>query len=186
MTRREFVEGVDYWSELLDFCNEQGCSICEEIYDSGGRDDLINELLYDWVRSYGWQDIYNKLDNIPDYGDYFRYDDYGDWDCVDDEFDSYKSDVLAWMDNGGYWDEDDEEVDEEDDDEGEFEEYEEEVSEEDFSLDELFKCCKVDLSTIDTQIQLEKEMQIKEEEDALEEFANGLNELGVTVRICQE
>ena len=102
MTRQDFIDNINYWSELLDFCSDEDCDVCEDIYSEDARDDCIDEELVDMARNNNWRDMYNILDSIPDGYDYYRQDNYGDWVGVDDEFDDYKDQVLEWMDDGGY------------------------------------------------------------------------------------
>lgn len=151
MTRQDFIDNINYWSELLDFCSDEDCDVCEDIYSEDARDDCIDEELVDMARNNNWRDMYNILDSIPDGYDYYRQDNYGDWVGVDDEFDDYKDQVLEWMDDGGYWD------DEEDEDDTDFfaEELareretarqfsdEEQVEDEDFTVGDLINMCSV-------------------------------------------
>lgn len=110
MTRQEFIDDICTWSDLISFCYDEDCDICEDIYSEDSRDDYINEHLVEWAQDYSWEDLYSKLDEIPDGYDYYRLDNYGDFECADDEmFDDYKDEVLEWMDNGGWWEDEEEE-----------------------------------------------------------------------------
>lgn len=112
MTRNEFIDSVDRWHELVNFCYDEGCYICDDIYSEDTRDDFINEELVDLARdSDSWQDLLRNLQNVPDGYDYYERDDYGDWYGLNDynDFDRYKNDVLEWMDERDAWDEDDDE-----------------------------------------------------------------------------
>ena len=130
MTRQEFIDDVTTWWELIDFCNDEGCDICEYVYSSDVYDDLINEDLQEMVKHESWQSIYDWLEDLPSGYDYYdTYDDYvgldNNWD-----FDRYKEDVLEWADNDGtIWDEPEEEEEEEELDD-EFDEEDEEELEE--------------------------------------------------------
>ena len=31
MTRQQFIDEVNDWWELIDFCNEEGCSYCDDV-----------------------------------------------------------------------------------------------------------------------------------------------------------
>lgn len=179
MTRQEFIENVTSWWDLIDFCRDEGSSICDSIYDEEGRDDFVNDRLSDWTREYSWQEVLGFLDQIPTGYDYYRYDDYYDeWEGLDnDDFYAYKDDVLEWADDHNIWDEEDE------DEEGQFE-YEEPlrqrniaasvaehdpeddvpIEEEDFSIDVLFASSIVSLNNISAQ-------QEQQEVAAAAEFA---------------
>ena len=153
MTRNEFLENVTSFYDLKDFCNDEDCNLLEDVYDEEGRDDFINDCLMDWARDDSWQDLYNRLDNIPTGYDWYRYDDYGDWCSLDDEdFEEYKNDVLEWADNNGVWDDDEEDTDEDGDNfEDEPEDDEPAPEKEDFSVGELIGMCVVALGTIQSE-----------------------------------
>lgn len=139
MTRAEFYENVTTWWDLKNFCSDEQCDICDDIYDEEGRDDYINDCLMDWARNDSWTELLSKLEDIPTGYDYYRYDDYGDWVGLDDgDFDEIRDEVAEWMDDNGYWDDDEEEADDEDEEPIDDEEEEPPVEDEDCSLGELF------------------------------------------------
>ena len=113
MTRQEFIDNIHYWSELIEFCSDNGCNYCEDIYDSDAWNDYVNDDVAEMARHDGWRDILGVLqeyDELSGY-DYYRRNDYGEWIGLDDDdFESYKDDVCGWMDNNDYWDEEDEEA----------------------------------------------------------------------------
>lgn len=150
MTRQEFIDDVTSFGDLLSFCYDNDCThICEDVVDSEYRDEYINDSLVDWARNDTWTELKDRLDEL--YNDtgynYYIYDEYyGEYKGVDDdgdEFETYKRDVLEWMDDHEYWDDDGEEDEEEEDepvasqdsydDEGE----EEPIPEEDCSFADL-------------------------------------------------
>lgn len=138
MTRAEFFENVTSWWDLKDFCSDEQCDICDDIYDEEARDDYINECLIDWARNDSWTELLSRLEDIPTGYDYYRYDDYGEWEgLVDGDFDEIRDEVAEWMDDNGYWD-DEEEADDEDEEPIDDEEEEPPVEDEDCSLGELF------------------------------------------------
>ena len=112
MTRQEFIDNIHYWSELIEFCSDNGCDYCEDIYDSDAWNDYVNDDVAEMARNDGWRDILGVLqeyDELSGY-DYYRRNDYGEWIGLDDDdFESYKDDVCGWMDDNDYWDEEDEE-----------------------------------------------------------------------------
>lgn len=139
MTRAEFYENVTTWWDLKDFCFDENCDICNDIYDEEGRDDYINECLIGWARNDSWTELLSRLEDIPTGYDYYRYDDYGDWVGLDDgDFNEIRDEVAEWMDDNGYWDDDEEEADDEDEKPLDDEEEEPPVEDEDCSLGELF------------------------------------------------
>lgn len=172
MTRNEFLNDVNSWSELISFCDEYGCNYCSDIYDEEQRDDVINERMYERAREDSWHDVYSWLDNIETGYSYYMEDDYGDFVGMDDsEFDSYKDDVLEWMDSNGYWDEDDDEDEPDDTDEDFFEDEpidDEPVEDEDFSATELMGMCCAAYTTI-------KEESIRRIQKENEQFDSYIN-----------
>lgn len=167
MTRNEFLNNVTTWGELIDFCNDEGCDYCDDIYSEESRDETINDYLVDWARNESWQDLFSRLDNIETGYDYYKEDDYGDWvGLSDDDFDDYKDDVLRWMDDNGYWDEEDEYLEDE-----EFTDDEEvsdsdgddsDTPEEAFPVTELISLCILDV-TIQQNAAKKKEQEEQEE-----------------------
>lgn len=172
MTRNEFLDTVNDWYELIEFCNDVGCSYCDDVYSEESMNDDINERLTDWAQECTWQELYSRLDDIPSGYDYYRCNDYGDWESLDDsDFDDYKDDVLEWMDNNGYWDEDDDDFEDEDvfdEEESTAECDEESVEDEDFSAAELIGMCSAAFAVI----QQESLQRIQKEEERFNNFVN--------------
>lgn len=141
MTRAEFIDEVQCWSELIDFCYDSECDYCSDVYDDDAKDEYFNEELVSLAENAdGWRDLYRQLDDIPTGYDYYIRNDYDEWRGADDgDFDSYKEDILEWGDNCDIWDEEEEDdIDEEeitDDEDLEDEDFEE--LEEGCSLGEL-------------------------------------------------
>ena len=52
MTRNDFLNDVTEWWELLDFCSDEGCNICEDIIDSDQLDEYVEEDIRD--TNYSW------------------------------------------------------------------------------------------------------------------------------------
>lgn len=114
MTRIEFLGNVNDWPELIEFCNDMGCRYCDDVYFE--------------------KDIHSGYD-------YYRCDNLGNWEGLDDfDFADYKNDVLGWMDGNAYWDDFDEEPMENCDNEV--------VEAEDFSVAELIAMCSASLAAI--------------------------------------
>ena len=111
MTRREFEENVTTWWELLDWCSEEDCYICNEIYEDGVYNDTINEDLQNRSQDDDWRDIYSWLDSLPSGYNYYRYSEgYGEWiGLTDADFESVKDEALEWGDDHDAWEEDEEE-----------------------------------------------------------------------------
>lgn len=169
MTREEFIENVTCWSDLISFCDNEGCSYCEDIYDEYAKDEYFDDCIVDMARNAdGWADLYRELDEIPTGYDYYISDDYGWHGADDDDFDEYKSDVLSWGDDREVWDEEEEDefdelLDEEDEiDEAHEEDEDDEVElEEGCSLGELFTSSATKLQTIEIEAEKEREREEK-------------------------
>lgn len=179
MRRQDFIDDITTWSELLSFCYDEDCDICEDIYSEDSRDeDIDTNNLVEWARNNTWQELHDILEEIPTGYDYYCRDDYGDWFGADNDlFEDRKQEVIDWMDDGGYWDEEYE--DEEDvyldndyeedvcpDNDYEEEEDLEPVEPESISFTDLFTSCNNKLEKIE-DIQ-EKEAQ--EEDKRFDSF----------------
>lgn len=111
MTRQDFINDIEFWCELIDFCNDNGCYECEDIYDSEQRDDFLNEEVENIARNETWREMLETLQGFADGSgyDYYIKDNYGDFVGLDDnDFDAYKSEVLDWGDRYDIWDDDEE------------------------------------------------------------------------------
>lgn len=149
MTRQEFIEGVTAWGELLDFCYDNDSSICEDIVSYDTMDEEVESDLRDEVGDRSWRDIRDLLCGIDTDYDYYRRDGSFNYYPLDNngDFDEYKDEVLEWMDDNGYWDEEAEEEDFDGYPSDEYPTHEEEddvtAADEDFSIRELIGMCSV-------------------------------------------
>lgn len=177
MTRQCFIDEITTWSELIDFCYNEDCDICEDIIDSDTMDEEVNENLREDVGNYSWWEVRDGLNDIETGYDYYhRNDGLFDYEPMDDsDFDSYKEDVIEWMDNGGYWDEEDDEDEEYEEpfhdnqlaSEDEDGEDESEPEDEDFSVDELIGMCSVQFLGIQREAAKRRRQNDKEFEQYL-------------------
>ena len=105
MTRDYFINNVDTWDELVEFCNEIDYDL--NVYDEYARDEIVDNQLAERVHDDGWQSIYSWLEDIPSGYDYYRIDDYNDFVGLDDDdFSDCKDDVLEYADEcGDAWEE---------------------------------------------------------------------------------
>lgn len=170
MTRNEFLNDVTEWHELLEFCNDNDCSICDDIISDDDRDDEIDSDIEDAIRNDRWYDIKGYLEEIPTGYNYYRRNSMFDYDGMgDSDFDEYKDDVLDWADgNGDVWDEDPEEDEDYDvfaeQTDGE-EDAEPAPEKEDFTVGELIGMCCIAFTTIqktDAQRAQEEEQHINQ------------------------
>ena len=179
MTRQDFIDGVTEWYELLDFCYNEECDICEDIVSNDTMCEEIDEDLAEVVRGRSWRDVRDMLNDIDTDYDYYRRGGGLSYIPMDDsDFDDYKDDVIEWMDNGGYWDEEDNEEDFDDDrpfvdddfapgEEDDEEEEEPAAEDEDFSVGELMGMCSVQYLGIQREAAQRKKQNDKEFEQYL-------------------
>lgn len=114
MTREEFLDNVNDWDELLDFCYDNDIYTCEDIHTDAQKDEYIEDNLVEWARTSTWKELYNILDDIPDESNWYIINDYGEiWEATDDDFEDYKQRTLEKCDDDLLFDE--EEPYEEDD-----------------------------------------------------------------------
>lgn len=167
MTRQQFIEEVADWYELIDFCNDEGCGYCDDVYSEESQDDYINEQLVDMARNAdSWSELLDALNDIITGYDYYRRDDYGEWYGLDDyEFNEYKDDVLGWGDDNDIWEEEEEEepLPDEDDEDDDF------VVDEPMSIGELMGVCSSQLQQIGT----DKQAKEAADDEAFEVFVAG-------------
>ena len=182
MTRQDFIDGITTWGELLDFCYNEECDICDEIVSNDTMCEEIDDDLVEVARDRSWQDVRDLLNDIDTDYDYYRRDGGLTYIPMDDsDFDDYKGDVLDWMDNGGYWDDEEDEEDEEyydgdgpfdfiPDEEDEEDEPELPMEDEDFSVGELMGMCSVQY----LGIQRESARRKKQNDKDFEQYLNNM------------
>lgn len=132
MTREEFMETIEDWSELICFCNENYLSTCQDIYDVEDVANYVSDILSE-------HSSYDAMCNIPYLLECFDADDdyfvlcNGQFTEADD-FEEYKIRTANEYEENHDWDEEEEDYYEdeldndyyEDDDESDWYEYESE------------------------------------------------------------
>lgn len=108
MTREEFIEDICSFGDLREFCWDNRLSSMDYIKDSDEIDEYIDELLYEFVRTDGWQDIRGWLNNIDDSYDWYDTED-GIVGLTQWNFDEYKERVLQEGDGDEIWDDEEDE-----------------------------------------------------------------------------
>lgn len=105
MTRREFIENIETFDDLIQFCWDENLEDLIDVFSA----EALNERVLEDIGDYGdWRDVYNFLRRIPT-GYTWYTEDWGDYTGVsDEEFPRYKQTVLEAMDEDGVWDEEDE------------------------------------------------------------------------------
>lgn len=108
MTRDEFIENVQGWYDLRNFCCDENLDICEDVYSEDEKDDFYNDNLVEMARNAGsYSDLIETLNDIPNgYDWYIRDYDYDEFNEADDrDFREYKERVIDQMDDDEAWDE---------------------------------------------------------------------------------
>ena len=104
MTRQEFVDDVTSFWDLIDFCNENGCDLCEDIVVQDAMDDWVWDDIRDWNGS--WESLADALSGITQGHEYYRRHGSLDYEWMDGrDFEAYKADVLDWADDSNAFDE---------------------------------------------------------------------------------
>lgn len=107
MTRQDFVENIDNWSDLMVVFDENGYD--PEIIWCDDLDSYISDDLSEC--GWSWQDIRDALADIETGYDYYRQgDSFFSYIGVDNDFDDYFEEFLEWMDENDYWDDDTEDA----------------------------------------------------------------------------
>ena len=111
MTRREFIDNVCDFDDLMRFCYDEDCDIMEDVTADlkGALDEEIKEAVDHWY----WYDIRDRLNDIPEGYTWYHRNGLLDWEDIDDSFDEWKADVMEWASDNDVFEEDDEEETEE-------------------------------------------------------------------------
>lgn len=119
MLRKRFDELVTSWEDLVEFCRNEYCDICDDIYSEDEKDEFIEGAVVDWARDMPYQDLLSELQKVPiDICEYYYRNDYDEFEEADlSMFLEYKADVFEWMDENDRWEDDDEDLWETDDEE---------------------------------------------------------------------
>lgn len=144
MTRTEFINSITTWQELLIFCDDVNCGVCEDIISYDELGIFIADDFRRYSHEYDWQDIRDWLENISTDAYYYYRSGSFFYEDIDNKFEEYKAQVLLWCDETtGIFDEDD--TPNEDRNFGansEDESQEEiEISDNDYSIEELIGLC---------------------------------------------
>ena len=107
MTRQEFLDEINDFSDLLNFCCDHGLYYMEDVTDDIAA--CLAEDLRDYAREYSWTEIRDWLNGIEDGGSWYRRDGSFDYVCIDDDFEEWKREVMLEADEIGTFEEEDEE-----------------------------------------------------------------------------
>lgn len=107
MTRNEFLNGVNTWSELRNLCGDYDYPIYTYVYSQYELDDYINEHLVDMARhASDWRDLLESLEAIPTGVAYYIRDEDGDFlEADESDFEYLKDEVFDWIEGNGLFEE---------------------------------------------------------------------------------
>lgn len=135
MTRTEFLDRMEDFSDLKEFCDDERIDVMDDVMDDEERDDYIYNEIHD--NSDSWDDLRDWLNGIPTGYDWWERDGWGEWNGLDEDYDFnlWRARVADAAEECGIFDPEEEELEEE-----ELESAAQEVEEpvEDFSVCELF------------------------------------------------
>lgn len=113
MTRQEFLDSIESFSDLISFCNENDGyqEYTQNIYCNEDYDMEICRRISEYSDNDRWEDIRNWLDSLPCGCDYYEYDDdWGEWTGLEHEDLHERVHELAQeLDEDGFFDDEVEE-----------------------------------------------------------------------------
>ena len=113
MTRQEFLDSIESFSDLINFCNENDGyqAYTQNIYDNEDYDMEICRRISEYSNENRWEEIRDWLDNLPYGCDYYEYDDdWSEWKGLEDEDLHERVHELAQeLDEDGFFDDEVEE-----------------------------------------------------------------------------
>ena len=118
MTRSEFIDDVTEWYELVNVMSDSEYDYHNDfyVYDDESYDEQVKYDIGNNDRM-EWYELRRDLDDCPDSQSYHYYRRDGEFDYVDvtDDFYYYKQEVLDWLVDADWFDEEDEDYDDEED-----------------------------------------------------------------------
>ena len=113
MTRQEFLDSIESFSDLINFCNENDIyqAYTQNIYDNEDYDMEICRRISEYSNNDSWEEIRDWLDNLPCGCDYYEFDDdWCEWKGLEDEDLHERVHELAQeLDEDGFFDDEVEE-----------------------------------------------------------------------------
>ena len=103
MTRQEFLDDVNGFSDLLRFCSDEDLDACSYVKTADELDEWLNDTILDWAREMCWTELRDQLDDINTNYDYYDTE-YG-VEGIDYDFERYKWYALEEADELDIWDE---------------------------------------------------------------------------------
>lgn len=106
MTRNYFLENYNTFSDLIDINSEYGICACDDLYSYEDVLNYIRDEIHDLLREVNWDHAGNILASIPTDCEWYISEGWFEFrEANDDDFVYIKNDILEYMDENGYWDE---------------------------------------------------------------------------------
>jgi len=110
MTKDQFYDDINDFDQLYEFCEDVGCPLNEDWVN-----DLKRAVDNDFPDAHGrwyYDDIRDKLNDIDEGGEWYRHVGTLEFECIDEEFYSYRDDVAEWCEANYVFNDPDEEEEE--------------------------------------------------------------------------
>lgn len=108
MTKREFIENVNNWKDLIEVCDEYCCDLCADIlYQNEFEEQVEFDLIDQYPHIANWHELRQKLNGLPEHSKtgYFYRDGPLNYSQIDDQdISGYKENVADWMEVRGHFD----------------------------------------------------------------------------------
>ena len=110
MTKAEFYNEVEYFSDLIGFCETHDCAhIVQNIRESDFFDDWVWDVLENNRSRWFWHDVRDMLQRTEaPSSDYFvtpeGINDFTFGELWAEDLEAYKDEVVDWGDDEGFWD----------------------------------------------------------------------------------
>ena len=111
LTRTEFINCIESWDDLIGFCINVSCEICDNVIDRESLDEAIEDDIIEAVEGgMSWLEVRERLCGIDTGYAYYEVEGYMCFKGLSGmDFQSYKRKVASWGNEYNIWDYDDDE-----------------------------------------------------------------------------
>lgn len=97
MTKNEFLQDITEWSELLDFCKETNCPLCDDIIPEENLNPHVIKEIKIATENMTWQNLKEQLNEIDDLCDFYLHKDgFSFLEAAEIVFEERKKAVSQW------------------------------------------------------------------------------------------
>lgn len=98
MTKNDFLQDITDWSELLDFCKETTCPLCDDIIPEVNLNPYVINEIKKATENITWQNLKEHLNEIDDLCDFYLHKDgFAFLEADDLLFQERKKSVSHWV-----------------------------------------------------------------------------------------